>query len=440
MTDIHQIEQAIRQLLQQAPMQQDRLVSVTLPLTGICLDSLPQISDQRYFWMRPDKGQQWLGLGSAWSTEEHSGQHLDTLADSASDISSRIDHIDPEGCAIPPRLSLLSKVDSGQLTLPLIQLGCSPQGQQITVTPDPLEPDSWSQVLPRLQHALENTPEPPPGPPELTLHQQAPEAPVWMHLAEQAVRDLSNGHLSKLVLGRRVTLNAQRSLSAEHLVKALGVQHTQSTLFAADTGSGCWVGASPEVLLDIEGLHYYTEAVAGTVRRDPYETVDTELGEWLMRDRKNRYEHKLVVDSLYSALQPISHTLEMEEQPRLLKLRGLQHLHTPLRGELKTQIHPLQIAHELHPTPAVGGTPKQDAQEWLRLNEPLDRSWFTGLTGWIDTLGDASLNVVLRCAYLEQNRVDLYAGAGLVADSDSLSEWEETELKLGNMIKALQDA
>jgi len=194
------------------------------------------------------------------------------------------------------------------------------------------------------------------------------------------------------------------------------------------------------VLLDLRERRFFSEAVAGTVRRDPYESVDRELGEWLLRDPKNRSEHDLVVNALYRVLQPISRILQVDEQPRLLRLRGLQHLYTPISGKLKEHAHPLRIAQELHPSPAVCGTPKQDAMAWLRRHEPLDRSWFSGLTGWIDTDGNAALNVVLRCAHLRGNSADLYAGAGLMPNSDSLAEWEETELKLANMTRALQDA
>ncbi|MET0012184.1 MAG: isochorismate synthase [Sedimenticola sp.] len=440
MTDIQHIEQTIQQLLQEVPPKAGRRVSVTLPLTGINLDSLPQTGDQRYFWMRPDKGVQWLGLGVSWQCGKPGNGHLAALAEDAETLGASIDHIDPEGCGSAPRLSLVSQDDGGLLTLPLVQLQFSPSGNLVTVSPDPDRPDSWRATLDQLRSAFDTPAEPPPPPPTLTLVDQAPQAPVWLRLAEQAIGELNNDHLDKLVLGRRITLTAQRKLSPEELIRTLGTRHSRSTLFAADRENGCWVGASPEILIDLQGEHFYSEAVAGTVRRDAYESVDNELGEWLLRDPKNRHEHQLVVDSLVDVLEPLSAELETGEQPVLLKLRGLQHLHTPVSGRLKRPLHPLRIAHQLHPTPAVGGTPKQAAVEWLESNEPLDRRWFTGLAGWIDTAGNGSLCVVLRCAHLQQERVDLYAGAGLVADSDSLAEWEETELKLDNMIKALQDA
>ena len=261
-----------------------------------------------------------------------------------------------------------------------------------------------------------------------------------MKLSERAVRDLSASHLKKLVLARRIRLKAQRKLSARHLLRSLACQHSHCTIFAADINEGCWVGASPEVLLDLRERRFFCEAVAGTVRRDPYESVDRELGEWLLRDPKNRCEHDLVVDALCRVLKPISRTLQVDDQPGLLRLRGLQHLYTPISGELKEREHPLGVAQELHPSPAVCGAPKKEAMAWLRRHEPLDRSWFSGLTGWIDTDGNAALNVVLRCAHLRGNSADLYAGAGLMPNSDSLTEWEETELKLANMTRALQDA
>jgi menaquinone-specific isochorismate synthase len=440
MTNIHDIRQRIRQLLDQTPSQAGRWVSVTLPLSGVSIHSLPEKMAERYFWARPERGELWLGLASAWQARQKGDNHLIRLAEEAEWIASRVTHLDPDGCGFSPRLSLVSESEGGHIHLPLVQFGCCNGATTVTVTPDPAQPDGWLDILDQALAAIGRAPEPLPGPLQMNLRQQQPEVDLWMRLAEQAVREIAENRLKKLVLTRRATLIAQRRLDPRHLVRSLGYQHPHCTIFAVDANEGCWVGASPEVLLNRRGDRLFCEAVAGTVRRDPYESVDRELGEWLLRDPKNRYEHKLVVESFRKVLAPICGNLHIDAQPRLLRLRGLQHLHTPISGALREPMHPLRMAHELHPSPAVCGTPMPEARAWLRKHEPLDRRWFTGLTGWLDLRGDAALNVVLRCAYIENNRVDLYAGAGLVADSDSLAEWEETELKLGNMIKALQDA
>jgi len=440
MIDSRNLGQRIQQRLQQARRHRHALVSVTLPLPGATLHSLPQVPDERYFWMRPDRGEQWLGLGNAWRSERPGEGHLGALSATLQDVTERLWHADPEACGVAPRLSLVSDSRGGRITLPSIQLGSGNHAVYLTVTPDPAQPDAWMATLERLLTALDHPYEPPPGPLLLSLQRQEPNASVWIALAERAVKTLAQSTLQKVVLARSVSLTSQRPVDAAHLVRTLACQHAHCTIFAADVDDGCWVGASPEVLLNRHELDLFCEAVAGTVRRDPYQTVDQELGEWLLRDAKNRHEHELVVDSLRAVLEPLSMNLTVPREPSLLRLHTLQHLYTPLRATLKENTPALEIAQALHPSPAICGSPRLQAQSWLQEHEPMDRAWFTGLSGWVDTAGGAALNVVLRCAHLRRDRVNLYAGAGLVADSVSAAEWDETEIKLDSMIQALKAA
>ena len=440
MIDSRQLTKQLRQILRQAKQDGHGPVSVTLPLPGATLHSLPQVPDERYFWMRPDRGEQWLGLGNAWRFEQPGDGHLGGLSEALEDFRSRLWHADPEACGVPPRLSLVSESQGGRITLPSIQLGSGNQTAYLTVTPDPAQPDAWTGTLERLLVALNRPYEPPPGPLLITLERQAPDAAVWIALAERAVETLAQGALQKVVLARSIRLTSQRPVDAAHLIRTLACQHAHCTIFAADVADGCWVGASPEVLLNCHQLDLFCEAVAGTVRRDPYQSVDRELGDWLLRDAKNRHEHQLVVDLLREVLDPLSANLDIPQQPGLLRLHNLQHLYTPIRATLKADTPALEIAQALHPSPAVCGAPRQQAQAWLQEHEPMDRAWFTGLSGWVDTAGGAALNVVLRCAHLRRDSINLYAGAGLVADSVSAAEWDETEIKLDSMIQALKAA
>lgn len=182
-------------------------------------------------------------------------------------------------------------------------------------------------------------------------------------------------------------------------MQTLACRHPGCTIFAADLDDGTWVGASPEVLLDQRAGRLLSEAVAGTVRRDPDQTLDRALGEWLRSDAKNLREHALVVDALGEGLLPACRDLEIPVRPELMRLRGLQHLRTPLRGRMRAGWRALEVAQRLHPSPAICGAPRHGARDWLRRHERLPRRWFAGLSGWIDPTGDASLNVVLRgCA------------------------------------------
>ncbi|MCG8428217.1 MAG: isochorismate synthase [Chromatiales bacterium] len=446
MSEIDHLIDQIQHLLDQTANNPRQQVCVSLPLSGPCTGlaahSLPNVPDERYFWARPDSGEYWLGLGSAWRYRAHGGEHLLDLASAATTFSRSLHHIDPTGNSPAPRISLASEHQHGRLSLPEVQIYQIPGSSVITVAPNPTSPNQWRKLLARGIEALNTPTEPLPGPAHLSPVEQRPDASVWLTLSEQAVNQLgTDTELKKLVLSRQVRLQGQRTLSPSHLLQVLLCQQAHCTVFVLDNeDEGCWIGASPEILLTQQDQQIFTEAVAGTIRRDNCKTVDDKLGEWLLRDSKNRHEHELVVNSLRGALAPLCGKLDTAEAPRLLKLRGLQHLHTPISGTLNDTQHPLRIAHKLHPSPAICGYPRATAQHWLQQHEPLDRGLFTGLTGWIDIEQNATLNVVLRCARIEDDMVDLYAGAGLVADSNALAEWEETELKLNNMIEALQEA
>ncbi|MEW8021023.1 MAG: isochorismate synthase [gamma proteobacterium symbiont of Phacoides pectinatus] len=440
MTELHAIGERARHLLAQAGTDLGAWVCVTLPLRGVTLHSLPQTRIRRYLWMRPDRGERWLGLGSAWHGKAGGDDHLQGLAARADTLFEGLVRLDPESVGGAPRLSLCSSEGRGHLNLPLVQLHGDDHGTRITLCRDPRHPEAWMACLASLAEALRQPLDPPPGPPLLSVSGHRPDAGAWIGQAAAAVAALRRGGLRKLVLARRIRVTAQRVLSERHLVQALACRHPGCTIFAADLDDGIWVGASPEVLLDLRAGRLLSEAVAGTVRRDPDQSLDRALGEWLLSDAKNLREHALVVDALGEGLLPACRDLEIPARPELMRLRGLQHLRTPLRGRARAGWRALQMAQRLHPSPAICGAPRHGARDWLRRHERLPRRWFAGLSGWIDPTGDASLNVVLRCARLRGRSADLYAGAGLVADSEPLAEWEETELKLSGMIQALSDA
>ncbi|OGT89519.1 MAG: hypothetical protein A2286_10015 [Gammaproteobacteria bacterium RIFOXYA12_FULL_61_12] len=408
--------------------------ALSLPLARHLPLCLPEVPDRRCLWARPAQDDWWLGLGASWSMEIGGEGHLAASSEEAERLFHRL------GLPDQARLAVWSEGRFTRLHLPAVQFIGSQGATRLVLIPDPADPEGWRPLLERALASLESAPESIPGPPALMRREQEPDASAWMEAAEQAIGEIRAGRMEKLVLARRVRYLADRDLSASGLIRSLGYRHPQATLFAVDGEDHVWLGASPEVLLDRRGDRFFCEAVAGTVRRDPNPAVDRGLGDWLLRDPKSRREHELVVAGLREALQPFCDQAPIAERPRLLRLRGLQHLHTPIQGLLKAGVHSLEAAQALHPSAAVCGYPKEAAARWLARHEPLERGGYSGLTGWIGAKGDATLNVVLRCARIQGNSAVLYAGAGLVADSNSLAEWEETELKLGSMIEALQDA
>lgn len=433
MTEMQDPSKEIEVLLRQVRPSGQGMIGVNLPLARAIPLALPEVPDRRCLWARPAQDEWWLGLGASWSMEVTGEGHLIKSGTSAEQLFRQ------PGLPDQARLAVWSEGRFTRLHLPTVQIISSQGTTRLIVIPHPSAPDSWPSILKRALAGLETLAEYPPGPPAMMRREQEPGATAWMQAAERAIGDIRAGRLEKLVLARRVRYLADRDISAAGLIRSLGYRHPQATLFAVDGEDHVWLGASPEILLDRRNDRFFCEAVAGTVRRDPNPAVDRELGDWLLRDPKSRREHELVVEGLREALQPFCDSLTHAGRPRLMRLRGLQHLHTPIQGVLKTGAHSLGVAQALHPSAAVCGYPKEAAADWLARYEPLERSGYSGLTGWVDINGDATLNPVLRCARIQGNSAVLYAGAGLVADSNSLAEWEETELKLGSMIEALRD-
>jgi menaquinone-specific isochorismate synthase len=238
------------------------------------------------------------------------------------------------------------------------------------------------------------------------------------------------GPLRKVVLARAVELRAEEPVSAFSLAAALA--HTQSgcLIYALRTASGTgFAGATPELLVRRLGRRIESRALAGT----------SGPGAGCLRSSlKDHHEHALVVEAIRSALEPVA-ALGEPGPPEVLELLQVEHLLTRIQGELTEDRSALDLARRLHPTPAVGGTPRDTALEWLAKHEPLDRGWYCGGVGWLGLEGDGEFSVALRCARLDGADVSLYAGAGIVERSDPEAEWIETGLKLRAVLSCFPD-
>jgi menaquinone-specific isochorismate synthase len=216
--------------------------------------------------------------------------------------------------------------------------------------------------------------------------------------------------------------------------------YPNSMLLASRMGERTFLSATPECLLSLQNGYIYCDALAGTIHRSANEQKDRDLGQTLLTDPKAKHEHQLVVEDITTSLGAICSDINHCDKPSLLRLRNLQHLHTKIEGQLKSDITLLDAAARLHPTAAVNGHPGPEAKQWLMQNESIERGWYTGAAGWIDYSGNGKLAVLLRCALLDNNQADLFAGAGITAESDANAEYAETELKFSVMLEALENA
>ena len=157
----------------------------------------------------------------------------------------------------------------------------------------------------------------------------------------------------------------------------------------------------------------------------------------LLASTKDRHEHALVVNALGEILQPICSQLTIAEEPSVLSLSNIQHLFTPVRAELRTEVGVLPLVEALHPTPAMGGTPRELGLKFIRDNEPTLRGWYAAPVGWIDANMEGAFAVAIRSAVVQKERAWAYAGAGIVPDSVAQSEWEETGWKFQPIIRSV---
>jgi len=253
----------------------------------------------------------------------------------------------------------------------------------------------------------------------------------------RAVERIRGGELEKIVLARDVEVHAPVDQDVGAVLGLLREAFPSCYVFAVGRGDGVFLAASPELLVRREGQRASTVGLAGSIRRSADPAIDDHLGEQLLRSDKDREENAIVVRRIARALRPLSVWVTAAPEPSLVRVANIQHLGTPIRAQLAAPLGAIELAGILHPTPAVGGEPWAKVSRLIPALEGLDRGWYAGPVGWTDATGDGEFCVALRCALLRGRLAHLYAGGGIVRDSDPASELAETEVKLGALLPVL---
>lgn len=261
----------------------------------------------------------------------------------------------------------------------------------------------------------------------------------FLAMVTSAVHAIRQGELQKIVLSDMQSLQVEEPLDTVVLLATLAEQNPSGYYFHLPMAANRYLfGASPELLLRQEARSIWTTPLAGTARRGANEQEDEDNYARLLSSSKDRHEHQLVIDEIRHILGDYCSSLKIPEQPELLQTPNLWHLASPIEGQLKTDnSQSLSLACLLHPTPALCGVPKEKAFRLIRELEPFDRGVFGGIVGWSDDEGNGEWVVTIRCGTSQQRNIQLFAGAGIVADSDPASEWLEIESKMRTMLCAL---
>lgn len=285
------------------------------------------------------------------------------------------------------------------------------------------------------------------APADLRWHDGSLTAPQWERAVSSAVASIQAGDLRKVVLARDLYAVASDEIDARVLLARLAERYPDCWTFSC---AGL-VGATPELYIRREGAAVSSLVLAGTTRRGGSDAEDARLGAALLASAKDVEEHRYAVADVRKALSPFCDRLDIDAEPSLLRLANVQHLATHVTGRLAATQVPgtggvlgehassLALAAALHPTAAVGGTPSGTAMELIRELEGMDRGRYAAPVGWVDANGNGEWGIALRSAELDGRRARLFAGCGIVADSDPVAELAEAQNKFRAMQDALQD-
>jgi len=438
-----------------------RLLSVSLPAPGVtpaCF--LAQAGGQeRAYWRDGSTGVTLAGMGAALHIFGYGENRYVTVERQAQELFAQATIVTSDPIA-GPRLYggfafsqefapdvAWSAFHPAHFILPHYQLACDGNGCWLTI--NALIPDGENVADARigLVGALADRLLLLTEPSEPTSESRTDSGPEidyplsyaeWEGMIGAAHAAFATTPLKKVVLSRICQVRSRKPIDTDAALARLEERYPGCYTFLFEPRPHhAFVGAPPELLVSVQGNRMQTMGLAGSAPRGATPQEDTANGAALLASAKDRHEHRLVVDALRRRLSPITRCLEIADEPELLTLSNIHHLHTPVRGTLAEPKGVLPLVELLHPTPALGGSPRELALDFIREHEPTLRGWYAAPVGWIDAKGDGAFAVAIRSAVVQEKRAWLYAGGGIVPASDPQKEWEETEWKFKPMLSVL---
>ena len=261
--------------------------------------------------------------------------------------------------------------------------------------------------------------------------------PALLAAVSDVAAEIRSGAYEKAVLAATREIEAGAPIEPSVALDRLRDGYPDCHLFCFRAGDGIFLGASPEQLVGLRDGRVTALGLAGSARRGRTPEEDEALGDGLLHSAKDRIEHEIVVRALREVLAAHAEDLHAPNQPGLLRLRNIQHLATEVTATARAGVDVLDLVERLHPTPAVCGWPTASAREVIARHERFDRGWYAGPVGWVDGAGDGEFAVALRSALVRGARAWLFAGAGIMGDSDPSAELAEIELKFRPLTTAL---
>ena len=403
-------------------------------------------------WERPAEGVRLFGFGRALDLSSAAGAPLGAAATALREAADGLRAGDVErlsrprffggarfDASAPLRDPAWDDFGAWRFVLPEIVLAAGDGERSASLTLAVRPGQTRAEVAGAVDAAVARLATPPPPMPAVTrVECGGPDAERWRRAVRLALEEIGAGRYRKAVLALRVRCEADAPHDAAAALTALAARYGECFVFGSRQGGASWIGASPELLVSLERGRLRASSLAGTRARAADEAEDERLAGELLASGKERAEHDLVARATREALAPLCRELSAPPAPGLLRMAGIQHLHTPLEGSAAPGVDALDALLAMHPTPAVGGWPREPALEAIARLEGMDRGWYAGPIGWVDMHGDGEFAVALRSALVRGREALLYAGAGIVAGSDPDRELAEAELKLRPLLDALR--
>ena len=274
---------------------------------------------------------------------------------------------------------------------------------------------------------------------EITWANGTVEEEKWRNQVSKAIDAIKRGRLEKVVLARDLKANSTTKIDLNNLLQKLEIEYPSTWVFLVDG----LVGATPELLVRLNKSLITSRVLAGTIQKTGNEDRDLALAASLAKSSKDLEEHEYAVKSVADSLAPFCSSTNVPESPFVLHLSNVMHLATDVTGVLNDsakQADIFTLIENLHPTAAVCGTPTNVAKKLISELETMNRSRYAGPVGWIDAQGDGEIAIALRCGELSDDykSIRIFAGCGIVAGSDPITEYAESQAKLMPMRTALE--
>ncbi len=273
--------------------------------------------------------------------------------------------------------------------------------------------------------------------PILEAREDFPAYPDWERMIAASLEKIEKGLLEKVVVARKTKLMTEGKLDQYALLTELQVQAQRATIFSFQlTPESTFLGATPEKLYHRKGLKLQTDAIAGTRPRGESVEEDLILQEDLTHDPKEKHEFSFVKQFIQAALEPLCHEMKWNAIDAILQLPHVQHIYNSLTATLKNGVSDHDLITTLHPTPALGGKPRENALSFLLQLEPFQRGWYGAPIGYVSSQ-EADIAVAIRSALIRGKEIDLFAGTGIVRGSHPEKEWDELEQKITTFKRAI---